>query len=246
MWMPIQEISPLRNRDVHIWKLNLTELNAWPRFQSLLNKAELARANRFRFAVDRIRFVKSRAVLRILLAGYLKKDPKDLIFNYSKFGKPSIANGHRLTFNVSHSREMVLFGFCAGHQIGVDVEFHQVGIDLEDLATKFFSATEREGILSLPVSKQVSAFYNCWTRKEAFIKALGYGLSFPLDQFSVSVMPEATAQLLEANWGKCKVSDWTMKSYIVGTEYSAASIVNLSDPEISTFAVHSYLVNRGF
>ena len=139
---------------------------------------------------------------------------------------------------------MALLGFCAGHRMGVDVEFHQANIDVKDLASKFFSAREKKRILSLPVSQQTAAFYDCWTRKESFIKAVGHGLSFPLDQFSVAVLPDKSPQLIEVNQGSYKVADWAMNSYSVGKEYSASSIANLSDPEISTFSANKYLMKR--
>jgi len=176
---------------VQLWRIDLDAL-AKPelRWQSILSPDERDRASRFHFERDRLHFCAARALLRTLLAGYLAAEPQDLRFRYSDKGKPELAEPHasrRFSFNLSHSGGIALIGLTRDRPIGVDIEKIRDDFDTAAIAKRFFSASEQEQLLKLPSEQQHQAFFRCWTLKEAFIKALGEGLSHPLHQFDVSV-----------------------------------------------------------
>lgn len=169
----------------------------------VLSADERERAARFHFLKDREHFIAARGLLRLLLSRYLDLPPQQLSFSYSPYGKPALA-GERdctsLRFNVSHSHGVALYAFTLEREVGVDVEYIRQDVVGESIAEHFFSAQEVTSLRALPAGVQPQAFFNCWTRKEAFIKARGEGLSFPLDQFDVSLVPgEATALISTRN-----------------------------------------------
>ncbi len=162
-------------------------------FLQTLNDEERARAQRFHFDKHRHHFIVGRGVLRALLGRYLAMKPEALQFRYGAYGKPTLDGEHRqspLRFNVSHSHETALFGFVQEREIGIDVEYIRRDFSTEDIARRFFTPNEVESIESNPEAERVAAFYRCWTRKEAYIKAIGSGLSQPLNQFDVNCLPE--------------------------------------------------------
>ena len=172
---------PLRESEVHLWSLELASDISTERFWALLSGDERERANRFRMERDWVRFVVFRGVLRILLSRYLGGDPASVAFTYAAKGKPSIASGG-IHFNVSHSHDMAVYAFGI-EELGVDVEWAKRAVEVEAIASRFFSPDECAWILGS--GSRVEAFFDCWTRKEAYIKAEGGGLSIPLDTFSV-------------------------------------------------------------
>lgn len=162
--------------------------SALPRWQALLDGNETARAGRFRFERDRNRYVASHGILRALLARYLDCAPAALRFAIGSHGKPSLSDGD-LRFNLSHSRHLALFAISRAVTVGCDVEFHDERFLAENIPEHFFSPAEIAELQSLPPSERLAAFFAGWTRKEAFIKASGLGLSLPLDSFDVSLAP---------------------------------------------------------
>lgn len=194
-------------------------------FRSLLSPDELQRAGRFRFDIDRNSYIVSRGTLRSLLGSYLNVPPRQLRFTYSEYGRPSLANetpGSKIDFNVSHSRRVALIAFARGRQIGVDVEYVRRGFGTSEVAERFFSTVERHALRELPHEQRHDAFFRCWTRKEAFIKALGEGLSHPLDQFDVSLAPGSPAVLLATRPDSHEVHRWKLWNIDVPHEYAAA------------------------
>jgi 4'-phosphopantetheinyl transferase len=169
----------------------------------LLAGDEQRRADRFRFERDRARYIVGRALLRGLLAGYLGTSPAELEFEYGEFDKPALRSGP--SFNLSHAGSLVLFAFSGEGEIGVDVELDDANLASERIAERFFSPSE---VSVLPVDQQPLAFLACWTRKEAFIKARGDGLSLPLDSFDVSLVPNAPAALLRTAWCSEEARHW--------------------------------------
>src|SRR5580704_12029589 len=173
--------------EVQLWRIDLEAVGAdESRWRKTLSPDELDRASRFHFPRDRQRFAASRSQLRILLAGYLGIDPAAVSFSYSEKGKPSLGAAHagsNLQFNISHSGGVTLLAFARGREIGVDVEQLRSDFEVEAIARRFFSPSEQRQLAALPAEKSVDAFFRCWTRKEAYIKAIGDGLSLPLDQF---------------------------------------------------------------
>ncbi|HEX2191395.1 MAG TPA: 4'-phosphopantetheinyl transferase superfamily protein [Longimicrobiaceae bacterium] len=199
-WAPPPVAPRLADGEVHVWAAPLDPpAEAIGRYASLLAPDERARAERFRFERDRRRFGVARGVLRVLLGRYLGTDPRRVAFHYLSHGKPALGGelaGDGLRFNVSHSGEMALYAFSRGRELGVDVEEVRPMEDGLQIAERFFSQAEVAAFRALPAEVRDEAFFNCWTRKEAYIKAVGEGLSFPLHVFDVSLAPGEPACLL--------------------------------------------------
>lgn len=215
--------------DVHIWRVSLeaASLQA-PKFWGLLASDEIKRAQTFHFSRDRDRFVTVRGILKMLLGTYLGTSPREIEFHYGPRGKPALSPqraGAAPSFNVSHSHDMALLAFTLDLSVGIDVERIRPEVAREQIAERFFSAQETAALCVLPESLQPAAFFNCWTRKEAFIKATGDGLSMPLDQFSMSLVPGEPARLLEVKDGHPELSHWLIRELDVGSGYAAALAV---------------------
>lgn len=209
---------------LHIWRVAQdwdpaaqdTPETALARYWPLLAADEQARANRFHFDRDKNRYVVARAVLRLIIGRYLALPPEQIIFTYSEYDKPALApisGGERLQFNVSHSGGLALMAFCLDAAVGIDVEKQRPLDDSEQIAEQFFSATEVAVFKSLPARKRNEAFFNCWTRKEAFIKAIGEGLSYPLDAFDVTFTPGEPARLLQIQGSETAAAAWSIYSF---------------------------------
>ncbi|MCB1055772.1 MAG: 4'-phosphopantetheinyl transferase superfamily protein [Acidobacteria bacterium] len=181
--------------------------------ETLLTPDEVERAYRFRFERHRRRFIVGRGVLRRLLGAYLDVPPGELRFHYGDKGKPSLDprwDAAGLSFNLSHSQELALYGLVQGRELGIDVEQLRPMPDAEQIAERFFSRSERETLRRIPAERKADAFFNCWTRKEAYIKATGDGLSMPLDRFDVTLAPEDEARMLSAEGDPAKAASWSM------------------------------------
>jgi 4'-phosphopantetheinyl transferase len=219
----------LDGETVHVWHARLDQFaDQASRMRHLLSADERDRAERFHFPQDREHFIVARALLRIVLSRYLDTPPHQLSFSYSSYGKPALAGESErdsLRFNVSHSRGIALYAITRGREVGVDVEFVRQDVVGESIAEHFFSAQEVASLRALPTELQAQAFFNCWTRKEAFIKAKGQGLSFPLDQFDVSLVPQEPAALLSIRNNPLEASRWSLQALPVGESHVAALAV---------------------
>jgi 4'-phosphopantetheinyl transferase len=219
--------------EVQLWRVDLSALRASEsRWQKILSPDEAARAARFRFAVDRQRFGISRALLRTILGGYLQSDPRGLAFSYSQREKPSLAQPHAasgIVFNISHSGEVTLLAFTRRREIGVDVEQVRRHSDMEAVACRFFSAHEQKQLFALPAEERFEAFFRCWTRKEAYIKATGDGLSLPLNQFDVSIAPSNSNALLATRPDVSEAARWLLREVPAGPGYVGALCVHGQD-----------------
>lgn len=213
---------------VHVWKaaLDLAE----PRVLELektLSQDERDRAARFHFEIDRARFIVGRGILRAILGRYLGVEPHRLRFQYALHGKPALAPGasaHDLRFNAAHSGGMVLYAVTSGREVGIDVERLRPDFATEAIAERFFSPGEVASLRALPVEARLKAFFDCWTRKEAYIKATGHGLSHPLQRFTVSLAPGAAA-LLGTDDDAREASRWSLQELSPGPGYAAALAV---------------------
>ncbi len=182
---------------------------------SVLNEDERTRAARYRFEVHRRRFIACRAALRRILAESLSIDPSDVAFRYDEHGRPELAaplDRHGLRFNVSHSDRLGLIAVVRGQRIGVDVERIRELRDLERIAERTFSERENAALRRLPASQVEAAFFRCWTRKEAVVKALGTGIYHGLDRFTVTLVPDEPARLVEAADRELAVDRWALES----------------------------------
>jgi len=152
------------------------------------------RLKKYHFEIDRERFIVSRGGLRIILARYLNIQPQTIVFNYNKFGKPYLRHA-KLRFNVSHSGNYILYAIAEAANVGIDVEECKRTIGFLSTAKHFLSENEYHKFLTVAPSERWLAFYRCWTRKEAILKALGKGLFFPLHQLEVSFLPFEKTQI---------------------------------------------------
>jgi 4'-phosphopantetheinyl transferase len=225
---PPAELALLSD-EVHVWCAALEVTTSHLRYlQNMLSADELARASRFHFPKDRRRFIVARGVLRSLLGLYLGLEPRQLCFCYGAYGKPALVptSGEAgLRFNVSHSHELALYAVTYGREIGVDIEYIRTNVSCEEIAERFFSSRERALLRTLPAPLKYDAFFHCWTRKEAYIKARGEGLSLPLDQFDVAFAPGEPAALLATRWAPREASRWVLRELTPGPGYAAALAV---------------------
>jgi 4'-phosphopantetheinyl transferase len=228
-WRESSETLKLGNEDVQVWRAGLERpLGQIEYFRQMLTPDELSRADRFYFQKDRNHFIVARAVLRTILGRYLNIDPHQLRFRYSFYGKPSLAkeyDGDQLRFSVSHSHGMALFAVACCRELGVDIERIRPDVATEHIAEQFFSPREVATLRALPADRQIEAFFNCWTRKEAYIKARGEGLSLPLNQFDVSLTPGEPATLLNVQGDMSEVSRWSLQELNPYLGYVAALVV---------------------
>jgi len=224
-WMEPPPDLSLGGDEVHVWRADLEPTTpSRPSLVSLLSEAEVNRAERFYFERDRHRFVATRSLLRILLGRYLQVSPEVVRFAYGAHGKPFLQADTEagIRFNVSHSQHVALLAFAKGHDVGVDVEFLRPERSTDDLAERFFSPQEVAVLRALPEEFRVLGFFSCWTRKEAFIKAKGEGLSIPLSSFVVTVDPREPARLLETQLDPAAASRWHIENLNVGSDYRGA------------------------
>ena len=242
-WLDAPDIPALPKNELHIWRATLDQsLSLMKRFEKLLAPDECERAERFRFERDQRHFIAARGILRSILGSYMGIDAASVRFCYAAQGKPALplsANrpGPPMHFNLSHSHECVLYGFSLDHQIGIDVEYMRPLEDAMKIAAQFFSNSEIELLRALPDAQKHLGFYNCWMRKEAYIKATGEGLSMPLDQFDVSLAPHEPARLLNIRAaGGGDVSRWSLLEVNAGAEYAAAAAVAGSIERVAYWA----------
>lgn len=227
-WVSSSWQPELASNNVHVWRVSLraASVNVKSLFR-LLTHDEIDRALRFHFQRDRDHFVVVRGVLRILLGTYIQIPPEQIRFQYSVHGRPSLApdqSDMMLDFNVSHSHELALLAFSRGRAVGIDLEYVRQDIVHEKIAEHFFSAQEVASLQTLSDNQRTAAFFNCWTRKEAFIKATGDGLTRPLDQFSVSLVPGEAAKLLAIQGQPEELSKWFIQNLEPGPGYAAALV----------------------
>jgi 4'-phosphopantetheinyl transferase len=213
----------LAGRSVYVWPVhNVAPIAVAAEFDRLLSPDERDRAAGFRSDHLRHSFVLARGSLRILLGRYLSVSPASIRFTYSSRGKPALSAPACLDFNASHSGGLAVFAFTTGLEIGVDVEQVRSLPDIEDIARRFFCFEETEEIMSLPEKQRNRAFFRCWTRKEAYIKAIGDGLSAPLNGFRVTVQPNQPARFLHLAQDENAATNWTLCDLQLAPGYAAA------------------------
>ena len=221
-WQPDDLLSPVPNV-VSVWRVPMEIHRPLDDVEwSLLNHDERARAERFKFDEPRIRLVRCRYALRTLLGRWLSCDPTAIQFRYGEHGKPELAHEQNgPAFNVSHSHDWGLIAMTATGDLGIDVERMDPRTTWNGLARRFYSAREVAALDSLPANKQLAGFYGIWTGKEAFIKALGRGLSFPLASFSVQSDPDQPPRLLAVDNDSEAPHRWQMATVSPDENYAA-------------------------
>ncbi len=223
----------MKTEPIHVWTIALDSFRLQlHQLQERLADDEVERAKRFRFDKDRQRWVGTRAALRILLSRYCGAAPEEISFSYGSYGKPRLAHPEtvpELHFNVSHAADLAMIAVSECGPLGIDVEEVRWLPDLTDVMKSHFASGECDAVRNLPASQQTEGFFHCWTRKEAFIKALGIGLSMPLTSFEVTVTPEQPARLLSIRNDLEKAKHWSLYRLRTPVGYVAALAVH-ADP----------------
>ncbi len=227
--------------DVHAW---LVDLDNPPRIAqelaALLDDHERARAARFVSPKDRRHHEVTHGLLRTILGHYTGNDPKSLQFALGREGKPSLVTplpGEPLVFNLSHSGHHALIGVARGLTIGIDLEAMHAVPEIEAIAKSHFAAEERAELMALPLDVRLDGFLRCWTCKEAYVKALGGGLSIPLDGFCVAVDPKTAVQLKSIRGSTLEAARWTLRAGKLSTDAWAAVIVDRPSMRLQTFSM---------
>ena len=230
-------VPELRSSTIHIWEFPLTNCESdFDNYAKLLSEDERTRASRFHLERDAHRFALARAAVRSILGGYSGTRSRDLRFDYSRFGKPSLANVARdIRFNVAHSSDLAMLAVALGGEVGIDLEKIRTEVETDKLAERFFSPQERESLRAIPKQNRVSAFFRCWSCKEAFLKAEGLGLSRSLESFDVEVNPEHPARILSTRPDPEAAGRWSLHDLPTQRDYAAAMAAQVSLTAIKIF-----------
>ncbi len=215
----------LKENEVHVWRAALDLPASYLRgLGQVLTSDERAVASRFLLHEDRDQFVAARGLLRVILACYLGQDPGHLRFRYGPYGKPALAeeSGGLLRFNIAHSRGLALYAVAWGRDLGVDLERIDPDLASREIAEQFFSPREADALRALPSHLWLDAFFACWTRKEAYIKARGGGLSISLKEFAVSLPPEEPAIVWGSDGESRATERWSLEVVNLGPGWAAA------------------------
>ena len=218
---PVPELSPT---EIHIWEFPLTSSDSeFDTLAAMLSEDERARAARFHFEKDSRRFTVARASVRSILGAYVGSTARDLHFDYSRHGKPSLAKAPTDTrFSLSHSGDLAMLAVALGRDVGVDLEVIRMDVETERLAERYFSEQERKSLRALPKEGRIQAFFRCWTCKEAFVKAQGLGLSRSLASFDVEVNPGQPTRILATRPDPLEADRWFLHDVTTQPGYAAA------------------------
>ncbi len=244
--LPCRHVRPIpidpqtaRALEVDVWLISCEPLRAINFYTELLSPEERERAERFHRELDRSRFRVTHAAMRTILARYLNVRPQALSFSADRGMKPELAAPFRDTgiqYNLSHSSGLALLAVAKGARVGIDIERINLEFPIVEIAERFFSAAEISALNALPCGEKHEAFFSCWTRKEAYIKALGGGLSVPLDSFEVAFGSQRAAALVAVQDNPAEVSRWTMYDLQVPKGYKAALLVEGKAHKLSQFS----------
>lgn len=234
--MPQKNLS-INTEEIHIYRTNLNcMVDKLQSFYSTLSDDECRRADQYKFEKDRLNFVVARGILREIIGHYLTIKPEDIVFSYTSFGKPYLAN-NTLNFNLSHAGSLIVYILAKSKQVGIDIENIRPIPEFLDIAKEFFSMQENIDLNSISKDKQLKAFFSCWTRKEAFIKAIGNGLSFPLNQFSVTLLSQDLPKLTIIKDKTTIKNEWGVYAMNLSYGYEGAFVFDgpQEDPKIFYF-----------
>ena len=216
----------LGSNDVHIWKASLEQpAECMQLLTQILSHDEQKRSKRFYFQEDARHFIACRGILRAILGYYLGREPQQLQFCYNYNGKPALGENSEdrfLHFNLSHSQGLALYAVTSSREIGIDLERIRNIPNFERIAIRFFSPEEYTILHDLPENQKNEVFFTYWTCKEAYVKALGRGLSVPFSQFDVSIRKEESVVLLNTKWNQEEGTRWYLHQLVPESNYVAA------------------------
>lgn len=228
-WLDCPKSLALTDGELHVWRARLDQSAETIRaLHETLCDEEKSRADRFHYPGGREYYIVGRGVLRDILGRYLGLAPDRISFSYSSHGKPALADSAgdaSIRFNLAHSGLLVVYAFVLGRNVGIDIERNRPDFAGQRIADRFFSPREAYTLRTLPKDQREAGFLNCWTRKEAYIKARGEGLSFPLDAFDVSLKPGEPAALLMTHGDEGEAGRWSMLALETEPDYAAAVAV---------------------
>jgi len=223
--------------EVHVWRVFLDstpfEIES---LLGILSADELERAGRFHFETDQKRFIVARGILRKILGRYVKINPRNLCFKYTSHGKPVLAanSGYdAFRFNLSHSDAFALYAVTLDRNIGIDIERVREDIDVEQIARRYFSQDEISSLKRIHKNKRFEVFFKYWTRKEAFIKATGLGISFPMERCDVSLISGRGLSPITLPNDNREHPHWYGQDLFPGPGYAAAIAVEGGDWDLS-------------
>lgn len=226
---------------VVVWLAHLEDFYPHLAFlRGLLHKSEIERADRFHFDIHQRRYAVSQSLLRVLLCNYLSLSPNAIQFSTNAYGKPFVV-GQALHFNISHSNEFAIYAFSADSEVGVDIEFWRERKFFDGIIDSNFSEIEKNIYHGLDEASKIASFYQGWTCNEAYVKAIGMGLSFPLQDFSVEMDPTKPAKLLETKPNATLKTQWHIQMLPCPDNYSAAIAF-----EHDHFALHFFHLTPSF
>ena len=240
VWKAAPRAPVLEDGEVHVWRASLARpFASLGRLREAVSEDELARGARYAFDRDRGRFLVTRAVLRSVLARYLETSPSALEFTYGVRGKPALTGRcgrAALTFNVSRSHDLALLAVARSDHVGVDLERIRRVADSDLIAGGSFAPAENAVLRLLPPADRRRAFFACWTRKEAYLKAIGEGLGFPTQAFAVTVDPNEPARLLQVDGDPEAPLRWTLCELRPATGYLGALAVEEPEAAVRTWS----------
>jgi 4'-phosphopantetheinyl transferase len=221
-----QNSMHISDDEIHVWHVSLNQ----PSFQiekmsDILSEEEWKRITEYRFNQFRIRYILCRGFLRTILGRYVGINPKVIHFEYGDYGKPvirGVGGEHRVQFNLAHSGDLAVYAITAKSRIGVDVEYVETFPEMASVATNIFSLREQKAWMALPEEMKKFAFYNGWTRKEAYLKGIGIGLQTELNQIEVSIIPGEPAKLIQQTDEPDEAHSWSLADIVIDKNYVAA------------------------
>lgn len=233
------DIPVLGQDDIHVWLASLdADASEMAAFFGVLSADEKERAGRYISEEARRRFITARGTLRSLLARYIHAAPRDIVFAYNKHGRPLVslpAGKETVAFNLSHSAEKALYAISGGAPVGVDLERIRP-LNVAGISRRFFAAAEANTLASLPAGQQEDAFFECWTRKEAFAKAQGTGLYLDLKQVEVSLGPDAPPRIVRVRGDDDGARHWSLHDIDAGAGFKAALAVKAVHTRLTQFS----------
>jgi 4'-phosphopantetheinyl transferase len=230
-WQPASQQSPPAPGEIHVWRIDLAAGSGAPADAALLSPDEHERAARLLCEHKRARFTAGRSALRSLLGQYLGALPQTLVFRYGPHGKPALVTGSSeaiLTFNFSHSEDLALLAVATDREVGIDIEYRHRNISIAPFARHILRENEAAALQRLPAERQKQALLTAWTRKEAYVKALGEGLTRSLKSFSAGIADDETA-VLRLGDANGEPRTWTFTPLAVHPDYLACVAAQGSD-----------------